>query len=196
MVTVATGATLSVGPQVQATVPGLANGGQVDVGLGQLTVASGQTNSDLLNQIMSGIVNAGTTGITSSDAAASGGAFTVGWIDNGDGSMTFGYAASGDTNLDWSIDILDVANVISSGKVDSGLPASWADGDFNYDGLADILDIADFMSSGLFNAGTYNAPSPSIAAVPEPAPSAMMLAGLACGGWQMFRRRRAGVAEA
>jgi autotransporter-associated beta strand protein len=196
MVSVAAGATLSVGPQVQATVPGLANGGQMDVGLGKLTVASGQTAPHLVNQIMSGIVNAGTTGITSSDAAASGGAFTVGWLDNGDGSMTFGYAASGDTNLDWSIDILDVANVISSGKVDSGLPASWADGDFNYDGLADILDIADFMSSGLFNAGTYNAPSPSIAAVPEPAPSAMMLAGLACGGWQMFRRRRAGVAEA
>jgi autotransporter-associated beta strand protein len=196
MVSVAAGATLSVGPQVQATVPGLANGGLVDVGLGKLTVASGQTAPHLVNQIMSGIVSGGTTGITSSHAAATDSAFTVGWIDNGDGSMTFGYAASGDTNLDWSIDILDVANVISSGKVDSGLPASWADGDFNYDGLADILDIADFMSSGLFNAGTYNAPSPSIAAVPEPAPSAMMLAGLACGGWQMFRRRRAGVAEA
>ena len=67
--------------------------------------------------------------------------------------------------------------------------------DLNYRGY-DILDIADFMSSGLFNDGTYNAPSPSIAAVPEPAPSAMMLAGLACGGWQMFRRRHAGVAEA
>jgi autotransporter-associated beta strand protein len=196
MVSVAAGATLSVGPQVQATVPGLANGGLVDVGLGKLTVASGQTAPHLVNQIMSGIVSGGTTGITSSHAAATDSAFTVGWIDNGDGSMTFGYAASGDTNLDWSIDILDVANVISSGKVDSGLPASWADGDFNYDGLADILDIADFMSSGLFNDGTYNAPSPSIAAVPEPAPSAMMLAGLACGGWQMFRRRHAGVAEA
>ena len=196
VVTVATGAALSVGPQVQATVPGLTNDGQVDVGFGRLTVASGLTAAGIVNQIMNGIVNAGTTGITSSDAAASGGAFTVGWVDNGDGSMTFGYAASGDTNLDWSIDILDVANVISSGKFNSGLPASWADGDFNYDGLADMLDIADFMSSGLFNAGTYNAPSPSIAAVPEPAPSAMMLAGLACGGWQMFRRRRAGVAEA
>ena len=196
VVTVATGAALSVGPQVQATVPGLTNDGQVDVGFGRLTVASGLTAAGIVNQIMNGIVNAGTTGITSSDAAASGGAFTVGWVDNGDGSMTFGYAASGDTNLDWSIDILDVANVISSGKFNSGLPASWADGDFNYDGLADMLDIADFMSSGLFNAGTYNAPSPSIAAVPEPAPSAMMLAALACGGWQMFRRCRAGVAEA
>jgi hypothetical protein len=138
----------------------------------------------------------GTSGITSSVAAASGGDRTVGWLDNGDGSMTFGYAAPGDTNLDWSIDILDVANVISSGKFNSGLPVSWVEGEFNYDGVVDILDIADFMSSGLFNAGTYNAPSPSIVAVPEPAPSAMMLAGLACGGWQMFRRRRAGVAEA
>ena len=194
-VSVAAGATLSVGTQVQATVPGLANGGLVDVGLGQLTVTSGQTATRLLNQIMSGIVAGGTIGITSSDASLSGGAFTVGWLDNGDGSMTFGYAAPGDTNLDWSIDILDVANFLGSGKFNSGSSASWADGDFNYDGFADILDIADFMSSGLFNAGTYNASSPSIAAVPEADPFAVMLTGLACGGWQMFRRRRSGVAE-
>ena len=192
MVTVAAGATLAVGPQVQAAVPGLINSGQVDVGVGRLTVESGQTASGLVNQIMNGIVNGGTTGITSSHAAASGGAFTVGWLDNGDGSMTFGYAAAGDTNLDWSIDILDVADFLSSGKFNSSLPATWAEGEFNYDGVVDILDIAYFMSSGLFNAGPYNAPAQSIAAVPEPGTSAMAFAGLstlACGAWRMVQRR-------
>jgi hypothetical protein len=116
----------------------------------------------------------------------------VGWLDHGDGSMTFGYAAAGDTNLDWSIDILDVADFLSSGKFNSSLPATWAEGEFNYDGVVDILDIADFMSSGLFNAGPYNAPAQSIAAVPEPGTSAMAFAGLstlACGAWRMVQRR-------
>jgi autotransporter-associated beta strand protein len=169
-VTIAAGATLSVGPQVRATVPSLTNNGLVDVGLGMLTVASGETASRLLSQIQSGLASGGTTGIISSSAAPMGGPSRVGWLDNGGGSMTFGFAAAGDTNLDWSINILDVANVISSDTFGSGLSASWAQGDFNYDGLADILDIADLMSSGLFNAGPYNSMpiSAFIAVVPEP----------------------------
>lgn len=186
-VTVAPGAALAVGPAVQAAVPSLVNHGRVDVGRGMLTVTSGQTASGLLAQIMNGIVGGGTAVITSSDAALTGGAFTVGWRDNGDGSFTFGYAAPGDTNLDWSIDILDVADIIGNGMFNTGLEASWSEGDFNYDGLADILDIAGFMSSGLFDADGYNVVPTSIAAVPEPAPWTLTLAGLACGGWVIRR---------
>jgi len=32
----------------------------------------------------------------------------------------FGYAAPGDTNLDWSVDILDIADFISSGLFNAG----------------------------------------------------------------------------
>jgi len=188
-VTVAAGATLAVGPHVAATLPSLVNDGQVDVGLGMLTVTSGQTASRLVEQIVSGLVGGGTTGITSSAAAATGGAFTVGWRDNGDGSFTFGYAASGDTNLDRSIDILDVVNFLGGSKFNSGLPASWGDGDFNHDGVADILDMADFMSSGLFDTEPYIAPSSSIAAVPEPSLSALTALGLGAA-WLIVRRRR------
>ncbi len=189
-VTVSPGATLSVGPRVQATVPGLTNTGQVDVGLGMLTVAAGQTASGLVSQIVAGIVGGGTTGITSGAAAATGGAFTVGWRDNGDGSFTVGYAAPGDTNLDWAVDILDVANVVGSGRFNAGSSASWSEGDFNYDGLADILDMAGFMATGLFDADPYTAPSPSIAPVPEPATWAIVIAGLAARGWLVRRSDR------
>jgi hypothetical protein len=121
----------------------------------------------------------------------SGGTRTVGWLDNGNGSVTFAYAATGDTNLDRTIDIVDIANFLSSGKFNSGLTATWAEGDFNYDGFADITDIADFMSSGLFNAGPYNTPAGNIAAVPEP--SALGLIGVAAGvvGLMAMRRKRA-----
>ena len=188
-VTVGPGATLSVTPLVRATVPSLTNHGLVDVGLGSLTVTAGQTAASLVDQVMTGMVNGGTTGITSSHAASAGGMFTVGWLDNGNGSFTFGSAVAGDTNLDWVVDILDISNCLSTGKINSGLAATWAEGDFNYDGFVDVLDMANFVSSGLFNAGDYNAGMPGIAAVPEPSIGATLLAGLACGGWSMRRRR-------
>ncbi len=189
-VTVAPGATLSVAPGVQATVPRLTIEGQVDVGRGMLTVMSGLTAPDLVSQITRGIVGGDPAGITSSEAILSGGVFAIGWLDNGNGSMTFGYAACGDTNLDWSIDALDVANLIGSGKFNTDLAATWAEGDFNYDGVVDMLDVAGFVSSGQFNGIPSNAAVPSVASVPEPGSSAMVLAGLAGGWWQLVRRRR------
>jgi hypothetical protein len=122
----------------------------------------------------------GTSGITSSTAAAESAASTpraVGWLDNGDGSLTVAYAAPGDTNLDWSIDILDASNFLAFGKFDTGSPAIWLEGDFSYDGIVDILDAADFFSTGLYDAGNYNTASGAagVAAVPEPSVSLHLL---------------------
>jgi len=89
-------------------------------------------------------------------------------MDNGDGSLTVAYAAQGDTNLDWTVDILDVSNFVSSGKFGTGEVATWMDGDFNYDGVVDIQDVADFSATGLYGGGSYNAAAPGVAAVPEP----------------------------
>jgi hypothetical protein len=113
----------------------------------------------------------------------------VGWLDNGDGSLAVAYAAGGDTNLDWTVDILDAANFLSAGKFDTGNPATWTQGDFTYDGVVDILDAADFLSTGLFDAGTYNAPVSSISAVPEPTSTGVVvgMAGLLLG-WRLRRR--------
>ena len=178
------GGTVTLTPALQTTVGGLAPnaGGLTDVGSGMVTVTAGLSAVDMVNAIVTGLGDGswnGTSGITSSVAATSGGDRTVGWLDNGDGSVTFAFAAAGDTNLDWQVDILDAANFLSGGKFDSGSPASWNEGDFTYDGVVDILDAASFLSTGLFDAGPYNAvpgTAGSVAAVPEPSTWALLAA--------------------
>ena len=170
-------------------------GGLTDVGSGLMTVAAGLSAADTVTALLSGRGDGswnGTSGITSSQAAADLAASiprTVGWIDNGNGSVTFGFAAPGDTNLDWSVDILDAANFLASAKFDSGQPATWNEGDFGYDGVVDILDAADFISTSLFDAGPYNAArgAAGIAVVPEPTSFGFAIAtGVA--GWLLLRR--------
>jgi autotransporter-associated beta strand protein len=197
---VAAGAKATVAPGITATAAGLdlSAGGLVDVTTGGMTVTAGLSAMQLVARILEGRGASGdwtgTSGITSSAAAAAVAQSiprAIGWLDNGDGSVSFGFAAPGDTNIDGTVDILDAANFLAGGKFDSSEPASWNEGDFGYDGVVDILDAADFLSTGLFDAGPY-IPSaagvaPGVAAVPEPALSVVAVAAavaLAC------RRRR------
>ncbi|MFM7205414.1 MAG: autotransporter-associated beta strand repeat-containing protein [Planctomycetaceae bacterium] len=199
------GGRLTVAAGLQATVGGLQPlaGGLVDVGSGMVTVAARLSATDLVMALLAGKNGPdggwdGGSGITSSVAATTP-ARTVGWLDNGGGSVTFAFAAAGDTNLDWQVDILDSANFLSSGKLDTGLPASWIEGDFTYDGVVDVLDAAAFLSTGLLDAGPYNPPATQaagvsvgaggVAAVPEP--HGVALAGIATGLAALARRRSA-----
>ena len=191
------GGTLTLAPYLQTTIAGLhANaGGLTDVGNGMVTVAAGLSAPSLVAAIVTGMGDGswnGTSGITSSVAAASGGDRTVGWLDNGDGSVTFAFAAAGDTNLDWQVDIIDAANFLAGGKFDTGSPASWNEGDFTYDGLVDILDAASFLSNGLFDAGAYNTAPPAVAAVPEPTQWAWALVVVAAAIRRLPRSRSGG----
>jgi len=182
------GGMVTVSPGLRTAVGGLAAvaGGLTDVGDGAMTVAEGLTKGDLLAALRAGRGGgtwSGTTGITSSVAGASGGSRTVGWLEHGDGSVMFAFAAPGDTNLDWTIDIVDFASILAGGKYNSGLPASWSDGDFNYDGVVDTLDVTEVVASGLYATGAY-AGAPKVAAavaVPEPSMAIPLLvvAGLA-----------------
>ena len=184
---VAAGGTLAVAAYLDTTVAGLdlAAGGLVDVGKGGMTVTAGMSVASLVSALVAGRNDGfwnGTSGITSSAAAAdiaSNEERAVGWLDNGDGSVFFAYAAPGDTNLDELVDSLDAANFLAGGKFDTLEPANWIDGDFNYDGFVDILDAASFASTGLFDTGYYNQPplafgtgvgglAVPVAAVPEP----------------------------
>jgi len=178
-----------VGQGLTTTVAGLDPnaGGLVDVGTGMVTVASGLSPANLVAALLAGRGNGtwnGTAGITSSQAKADLASTiqrSVGWLDNGDGSVSAAYAAPGDTNLDWTVDILDAANFLAGGKFNSGMSGSWIEGDFNYDGWVDILDAAEFLSTGLFNVGPYNAASSTaenIISVPEPAALGTVLAAI------------------
>jgi len=198
-VSVSAGGTLVLTPRLEATVGGLSPlaGGIIDVGDGRLTVASGLSASTVVTAIVQGLGDGSWngTGITSTAVAgdvAQSIERCLGWLDNGDGSVTVAYAAPGDTNLDWVVDVLDAANFVASGGYNVGQAAAWADGDFNYDGQLDVLDAAGFVSTGLYGGEGYN-PAAAIAAVPEPAGFGSTLVAVAAavaatGGIQ--RRRR------
>jgi len=190
---VVAGGTGQVAPYLATSVASLdlaSGNGLMDLSNGALTIAGGMTATELVAEILEGRGDGswtGTSGITSSVAAAevaSSVPRAVGWIDNGDGSLSAAYAAPGDTNIDWSIDILDASNFLAGGKFDTGSPAIWIEGDFSYDGVVDILDAADFFATGLYDAGNYNAApglSGGVAVVPEPSACAVWLAGLGIG---------------
>lgn len=201
-VRVEAGGVLRVRDRLAAVLGGLEAyaGGLVDVGNGAITVAGGLTTADLLNALENGRgvgTWSGTAGIVSSVARADlarNVPRTVGWLDHGDGSRTFAYAAPGDTNLDWQIDILDAANFFAGGTFDTALPASWNQGDFGYDGIVDILDAADFFATGMYDVGGYNnaASVPGgITSVPEPAVSGLAGIGLVLAAVASVCRRAA-----
>jgi hypothetical protein len=198
---VVAGGTGQVAPYTTTSVAGLnlsAGNGLMDVTSGFLTIAGGVTATQLVAELIEGRGNGswnGTSGITSSTAAAdlaSSIPRAVGWLDNGDGSFSVAFAAPGDTNIDWQVDILDAGNFLTLGKYDTGLPASWLDGDFNYDGVVDIQDAAEFFGTGLYDTGNYNVPpgASGIAAVPEPSTWALLASSLAAAAGLATRPRR------
>ena len=203
-VNVVAGGTLAVAGYLDTTVGGLEPnaGGLVDVGTGGMTVTAGLSASELFTALVAGRSGGtwtGTSGITSAAAAADialGLERGVGWLDNGDGSVFFSFAAPGDTNLDGLVDTLDTANFLAAAKYNKSMPASWLEGDFTNDGIVDILDAASFFSTGLYDQGFYNQPpgatlsagfgGPLIAAVPEP--SALFTLVAACAAALVSRR--------
>ena len=199
-VTVARGATLAVVDGAAARIHALAPGGEgfVDVGSGQLTVLRGLTSAGAASLARSARADGSwrsATGIGSTAVAAAvarGESRATGWIVNGDGSVTFAYAAAGDANLDGVVDVLDGALWLSSGLFDTGGTAGWFQGDFTLDGLCDILDISEMSATGLFDAGPYLplASAAEVAVVPEPtAPVAVATLVVAAAALSGHRRR-------
>jgi len=133
--------------------------GKVDLGTGKIVLAGGWNAADMRAKILAGFGDGswnGTSGITSSAAAATP-YRAVGWINNGDGSLTLSFAADGDTNLDGYVDLSDLMNILASGKYNTGAAADWADGDCTLDGYVDLSDLMNILASGLYGQGPYNA---------------------------------------
>jgi rhamnogalacturonan endolyase len=155
-------------------------GGRLDVGGTLVTVASGLTAGGFLTHVLAGRGDGswgGGAGITSSavaEAVARGESRAVGWIADAGGSLAFGFAAAGDTNLDRSIDILDTLNVLAGGRFNAAGGATWSDGDFNYDGVVDMIDVADLIGTGLYGHDGYGVS----AAAPSPADEATGLSSV------------------
>lgn len=152
--------------------------GLLDIDRATLTVASGMTQASLVAGLLAGRGDGswnGANGITSgpaSAAVAAGIPRAIGWIDNGDGSFTMQFTATGDSDLDGSVDILDVANFTAGGRFNAGPGSDWSGGDFNYDGYVDILDIPDFVAAYV----SQNAAQNQAAAAPQG--TAIQLSGM------------------
>ena len=165
-VTIGTGGQMSLVQDARVTVSvgGLSvdqasGGGRLDLGAGQVSIAvAGISAADLRADIIAGRNGGawtGTSGITSSTAAASGGTRAVGYVVAGDGSATVSYAASGDTNLNGTVDVFDLVAVNSGGKYGAGSAAVWSQGDFNYDGVTNVFDLVSINGAGAYGQGNY-----------------------------------------
>jgi autotransporter-associated beta strand protein len=171
--TVKSGATVTLDVGTNSVAVGaltVESGGRIDLGYGQVAIAAGGSPLPAVRQRLQRSYESGwTTGdgfMTRLAATVEGG--RLGYLVHDDTSLTVGFAAAGDTNLDGVIDIIDCANLVSLGKFNSDESAAWTEGDFNYDGVVDVLDVVEFMATGLFNADAYVPPqSAPSAAAPE-----------------------------
>lgn len=197
-VRVGAGSTLAVANLVDTGIGGLTidAGGRVDLGTGRLTVASGMSAATAVSALLAARGSGGwnqPAGIGSSAVAAAtaaGESRAIGWLENGGGGIIFAPTAAGDATLDGIVDVLDVAAIAAAEKFNSSLSATWGEGDFTYDGVVDILDVADLLTTGLYGTGPF-AVSGAVAAVPEPAAAAVLVAaGAGALSWAVERVRR------
>jgi hypothetical protein len=70
----------------------------------------------------------------------------------GVGDVVVRYSYYGDTNLDRVVNTDDVLNILSAGKLDQDVPATWFEGDFTFDGRANTDDILQMLSTGQLDA--------------------------------------------
>jgi hypothetical protein len=97
-------------------------------------------------------------------------------------SILIGYTLIGDTNLDGTVNVTDLANLAKN----FGSGANWTGGDFNYDGVCNVVDLADLAGNfGQSVGGTATSAAAAIA-VPEPS----LLSSIGVLALSMIRRRR------
>jgi hypothetical protein len=126
---------------------------RLEIGTGKVALRSynqGEVRSKLIAGRNGGSWD-GAVGITSTAAGPN---RAVGYRIAGS-ELKVAFAAPGDANLDGLIDVLDIAEIVSSGKFNTNSAANWQQGDVNYDDVFDILDVSEIVGTGLFNQGSY-----------------------------------------
>lgn len=202
LVTLASGGRMMLpgGGRVSVALDGLdvdqGSDGQLDLGVGQVTIKAGgiaaaALRADLVAGRNGGSWNGG-GGIVSSPAAASKGTRTVGYLVAADGTATISFAAPGDTNLDGQVNVFDLVGIMGAGRYGSGAAAIWGQGDFNYDGFTDVFDLVGIGGSGVYGKGSYLpgaavvSAGAHVASVPEPAGWLLPVGGI----WLFVATRR------
>ncbi len=130
---------------------------RIELSTGGITVLTNSLNeAEVRARLVAGRNGGSWDGSTGFTSAQAGGVSnrTLGYR-MAEGSLQVSWAASGDTNLDGTIDILDIADILGGGRFNTAQPASWEHGDTNYDGVLDILDLSEIVSTNLFNKGSY-----------------------------------------
>lgn len=131
--------------------------GTINIGFGGLLIDSVPSINEIRSLLIAGRNDGSWNGsygfVTNKEVN---GIKNIGYNITENGGVLIKWAASGDTNLDGFVDILDVSNILASNKYDSGATnATWIDGDFNYDGMLDILDVSLFLAQGSYDTGNY-----------------------------------------
>lgn len=174
-----------------------AAGAALDLGAGRIQVGPGGTTADDLRADLLAGRNGGrwdgTSGIVSSAMSGTAGR-GVGYLVRPDGSAVVAFAAAGDTNLDGTVDILDLVQVSAGGRYGSALAATWSQGDFDYDGKTTLFDLVAIAGSGAYGRRNYLASVGSSAVgvtavvVPEPASLVLLVTAVASVGIRRLLR--------
>ena len=65
------------------------------------------------------------------------------------------YGPAGDVNGDGAVNHMDIAQMLQSGKYNTGLPATITDGDVNGDGTFSQLDLVQVLTAGKYHQPTF-----------------------------------------
>lgn len=128
--------------------------GRIDIGVGRLVVAAGLGESAVRQLLADGLNGGGWDGARGVVSRAARQGRAIGYVVDG-GQVTIAYAVPGDTNLDGVVDMIDIANLVTSFGVSGTSEVTWSSGDFNYDGIVDQLDLSEFLATGAFDQGAY-----------------------------------------